>query len=54
MNTLVYGSLGSTGVKVTAKIKGWKNYKVGDTAGFSVARKHFFDKETTKAIRGGK
>ncbi len=54
MNTLVYGSIGNTGVKVTAKLKGWQNYKVGDTASFSIIRKHFFDKETTNAIRGGK
>ncbi len=54
MNTLVYGSIDGIGVKVTAKLKGWKNYKVGDTASFSFVRKHFFDKETTNAIRGGK
>ena len=54
MNTLVYGNVGGTGVKVTAKLKGWKNYRVGDTASFSFNRKHFFDKETTNAIRGGK
>ncbi len=54
MNTLVYGHVGNTGVRVTAKLKGWKNYKVGDTASFAVLRKHFFDKETTNAIRGDK
>lgn len=53
MNTLVYGT-GEGGVKVTAKLKGWKNYKNGDTASFGIVRKHFFDKETTNAIRGDK
>jgi len=53
MNTLVHGDIGSTGVKVTAKLKGWTDYKNGDTASFSFDRKHFFDKETTKAIHGG-
>ncbi len=53
MNTLVYGT-GEGNVKVTAKLKGWKNYKVGETAGFNIVRKHFFDKETTNAIRGDK
>ena len=53
MNTLVYGT-GEGGVKVTAKLKGWKNFKVGDTVSFDIVRKHFFDKETTNAIRGDK
>ena len=54
MNTLVYTSLAGSGVKATAKLKGWKTYKVGDTAGFTFTRKHFFDKETTNAIRGNR
>ncbi|MBQ6221161.1 MAG: sn-glycerol-3-phosphate ABC transporter ATP-binding protein UgpC [Solobacterium sp.] len=54
MNTLVHGYIGgNTGVKVTAKLKGWTDYKADDTVSFTFDRKHFFDKETTEAIRGG-
>lgn len=56
MNTLVHGYIGglkSPSAKISAKLKGWRDYKVGDTATFSFTRKHFFDKETTNAIRGG-
>ncbi len=56
MNTLVHGNvdLGQTrGVKLTAKLKGWCEYKTGDAVSFSFKRKHFFDKETTNAIRKG-
>ena len=53
MNTLVHANLGADG-KVSAKLKGWANYKSGDTVSLSFTRKHFFDKETTNAIRGGK
>ena len=54
MNTLVHGYVGgSRGVKMSAKLKGWRDYKVGDTASFTFSRKHFFDKETTNAIMGG-
>ena len=56
MNTLVHGHIGnskSPSVKISAKLKGWRDYKVGDTASFTFNRKHFFDKETTNAIRGG-
>ena len=31
----------------------WRDYKAGDTASFAFKRKHFFDKETTNAIKGG-
>ena len=53
MNTLVHGHLGADGKgpKITCKLAGWCNYKVGDVAGISVTRKHFFDKETTCAIK---
>ena len=53
MNTLVHGHLGETGKggKITCKLSGWCNYKAGDVASISVTRKHFFDKETTNAIR---
>ncbi len=50
MNTLVYGDI-TQGVKITAKLRGWCDYKVGDKAQFVFKRKHFFDKETTNAIR---
>ena len=56
MNTLVHGHIGasrSPSAKISAKLKGWRDYKVGDTASFTFNRKHFFDKETTNAIRGG-
>ncbi len=54
MNTLVHGHLGGTKKatdKISAKMRGWCNYKAGDTVGISFHRKHFFDKETTNAIR---
>ncbi len=56
MNTLVHGHIGDSkaaSAKISAKLKGWRDYKVGDTASFTFNRKHFFDKETTNAIRGG-
>ncbi len=53
MNTLVHGHLGADGKneKITCKLAGWCDYKPGDVVGISITRKHFFDKETTKAIR---
>ena len=36
---------------LTAKLRGWKDYRTGDTAGMGFGRKHFFDKDTTEAIR---
>ena len=53
MNTLVHGHLGADGKgpKITCKLAGWCNYKVGDVASITVTRKHFFDKETTCAIK---
>ena len=54
MNTLVHGHIGDSrtaGIKISAKLKGWSNYKFGDKVSFSFTRKHFFDKETTNAIR---
>jgi len=47
--TLVHGTIG--GHKATAKFREWSDYKVGDEVGVSFDRKHFFDKDTTKAIR---
>ena len=53
MNTLVHGHIGAEGkgVRITCKLSGWCNYKPGDVVGISITRRHFFDKETTNAIR---
>jgi len=52
MNTLVHGYIGGNRkLRITAKLKGWCNFKNGDTATLSFNRRHFFDKETTNAIR---
>ena len=56
MNTLVYGHIGASDTpanKLSAKLRGWKSFKAGDEAGIRFTRKHFFDKETTNAIRKG-
>ncbi|MBQ4001355.1 MAG: ATP-binding cassette domain-containing protein [Lachnospiraceae bacterium] len=50
MNTLVHGHL-ADGEKITGKFRGWCDYKVGDTVLVGFDRRHFFDKETTNAIR---
>ncbi|MBQ3668717.1 MAG: sn-glycerol-3-phosphate ABC transporter ATP-binding protein UgpC [Clostridia bacterium] len=52
MNTLVHGYVGSTdGPRVTAKLRGWASYKNGDIVGMRINKMHFFDKDTTQAIR---
>ena len=53
MNTLVHGHLGAEGKgeHITCKLAGWCDYKPGDVVGISITKKHFFDKETTNAIR---
>ncbi len=51
MNTLVHGHLGD-GSRVSAKLRGWASYSDGDVLMAQFNRKHFFDKETTNAIRG--
>ena len=51
MNTLVHGHVMGK-ERITCKLRGWCDYKAGDTVPVSFVRKHFFDKETTKAIRG--
>ncbi len=53
MNTLVHGHLGADGKgeRITCKLSGWCNYKSGDVASISITRRHFFDKETTNAIK---
>ena len=51
MNTLVHGNI-KGGDKITGKLRGWCDYKNGDEVKVSFDRMHFFDKETTNAIRG--
>ena len=52
MNTLVYGNIGGpSGIKLSAKLKGWKNYRHCDLIQVRFKRIHLFDKETTNAIR---
>ncbi len=53
MNTLVHGHIGAqgNGERITCKLPGWCNYKAGDMASISITKKHFFDKETTNAIK---
>ncbi|MCD8129997.1 MAG: sn-glycerol-3-phosphate ABC transporter ATP-binding protein UgpC [Lachnospiraceae bacterium] len=56
MTTLLHGHIGdatSADLKITAKLKGWKNYRRNDIVSLAFSRKHFFDKETTNAIRKG-
>ena len=52
MNTLVHGHMGD-GLRISAKLRGWTDYKNGDSVMVDFKRKHFFDKETTDAIRKG-
>ena len=47
--TLVHGT--ANGQKLTAKFREWCEYKKGDVVSASINRMHFFDKETTNAIR---
>ncbi len=51
MNTLVHGHLGE-GLRVSAKLRGWAQYRPGDEMRIDFGRKHFFDKTTGNAIRG--
>ena len=48
-NTLVHGSI--NGHKITAKFREWCEYRSGDKVSAKINRMHFFDKETTSAIR---
>lgn len=52
MNTLVHGKIKGQKI-VVCKFAEWCNYKFGDEIkiGFDPERMHFFDKETTQAIR---
>ena len=47
--TLVHGTVNTQ--KITAKFREWCNYKPGDHVLTSINNMHFFDKETTNAIR---
>lgn len=47
--TLIHGHIGNK--RVTAKFREWSNYKPGDEVKVSFNNVHFFDKETTNAIR---
>jgi multiple sugar transport system ATP-binding protein len=49
MNTLVNGHIGD-GARISAKLRGWFDYKEGDRVGVALSRKHFFDKESGEAI----
>ncbi len=49
MNTLVHGQVGEC--KISAKLRGWANYTNGDNVPVHFNKMHFFDKESTKAIR---
>jgi multiple sugar transport system ATP-binding protein len=52
MNTLVHGYInGNHSLSITAKLRGWKDYQNGDGVRLKIMRKHFFDPETTNAIR---
>lgn len=53
MNTLVHGHVGreGQGERITCKLNGWCDYKADDVVSISITKKHFFDKETTNAIR---
>lgn len=53
MNTLVHGHLGADGKgeRITCKLTGWCDYKPGDVVSIAITKKHFFDKETTAAIK---
>ncbi|MBR6897150.1 MAG: sn-glycerol-3-phosphate ABC transporter ATP-binding protein UgpC [Lachnospiraceae bacterium] len=52
MNTLVHGHIDNTTpqVRITAKFRGWCDYKDGDIVKVGFNRMHFFDKETGEAI----
>ena len=54
MNTLVHGRLGgahAADAAITCKLRGWCDYKAGDQVKVQFVKRHFFDNETTNAIR---
>ena len=50
MNTLVQGYMGDN-CRITAKLRGWMSYRNGEQVALRFGKMHFFDKETTNAIR---
>ena len=54
MNTLVHGRLrgeNAQEAQITCKLRGWCDYRAGDRVQVRFTRCHFFDKDTTNAIR---
>ncbi|MBQ8312232.1 MAG: sn-glycerol-3-phosphate ABC transporter ATP-binding protein UgpC [Clostridia bacterium] len=54
MSTLVHGRLqgvSTQDAQITCKLRGWCDYKPGDHVNVQFKKCHFFDKETTNAIR---
>ena len=51
MNTLVHGTLSDEKTHITCKLRGWCEYDKGDRVGVTFVKRHFFDKNTTNAIR---
>ena len=52
MNTLVHGHIAADAtLKIVAKLKGWQEFSAGDAIRLTFVKKHFFDSETTNAIR---
>lgn len=47
--TLVHGHVGSK--RIVCKLRDWCNYKAGDVEKIKFTHMHFFDKETTNAIK---
>ena len=50
MSTLVHGKIGN-GSRLSAKFRGWFSYKDGDNVPVHFSKMHFFDPDTTNAIR---
>lgn len=54
MSTLVHGRMhgaNTQDAQITCKLRGWCDYKPGDHVSVAFKKCHFFDKETTNAIR---
>ena len=50
---VVHGHIGNTDAvsnKISAKLRGWYDYKEGDNVDIAFSRKHFFDKESGESI----
>ena len=50
MTTLVHGRIGKDS-RLTAKFRSWASYKNGDQVPVHLTKMHFFDPDTTNAIR---